>query len=289
MQLLHHFSTVTYATLDTIESQAHLWQGAVVKLGFDHPFLLQSILAISALHKSTGSPSPARLKETAIRYHDVALVAFRRALLEVNEDNVSALFAASCLTVVYEFGVGGQDNPGKAIDDMVSCIRLVQGVTSIIAPFHQNLEESSLGPVLQNGFTPTCNGHVTEILQLHELVDEQYDQERRSVYLEAIDVVHSSFITTVGQINLDQSAIGSVLVWPATLPKLFIEQILDRDNVTLVILAYYAVLFHLRRQCWWLRGWYDNLIREIESELTPEYQRWVMWPKQIRERSFVQI
>lgn len=50
LKLLHHFSTKTYATIDGLVAQQDLWQGQVVRLGFQEPFVLRGILSIAALH-----------------------------------------------------------------------------------------------------------------------------------------------------------------------------------------------------------------------------------------------
>jgi hypothetical protein len=56
LKLLHHFTTKTYATLDSVVSKQHIWRESAVQIGFQYPFLLRGILGISALKPRNTEP-----------------------------------------------------------------------------------------------------------------------------------------------------------------------------------------------------------------------------------------
>ncbi|KAL2012766.1 hypothetical protein VTN00DRAFT_291 [Thermoascus crustaceus] len=182
MKLLHHYTSITYATLDTTVAQRPLWQKTVVKLGFRHPFLLHGILAISAIHLATtttnnnnNSTIRAELVRSSSAHINTALETFRKLLedIHVSRDNCTALFVFSCIVVVYNFAVaqteatapesdddrhrhggGGDGDDGHEHDPiaaLLNSIRLVRGVDSVLKPHWATLITSELAPVLLNG------------------------------------------------------------------------------------------------------------------------------------------
>lgn len=186
MKLLHHYTSITYATLDTTVAQRPLWQKTVVELGFRHPFLLHGILAISAIHLATtttnnnnNSTVRAELVRSSSAHINTALGTFRKLLEDINlsRDNCIALFVFSCIVVVYNFAVaqteatapesdddrhrhggggGGGDGDGDGhehdpIAALLNSIRLVRGVDSVLKPHWVTLITSEVGPVLLNG------------------------------------------------------------------------------------------------------------------------------------------
>ncbi|KIH95297.1 hypothetical protein SPBR_03914 [Sporothrix brasiliensis 5110] len=138
LRLLHHYTMHVHATLDPTAApvQQRIWQDTVLRLGFDHPFLLRGILALSALHlllEARGAPGTDRrgdkrdltaLKLRAASHVDAALTMFRQRLgqdgqlqlqpavpggtgatgpVDGDDDAPSAVFVFACLLVVHSF------------------------------------------------------------------------------------------------------------------------------------------------------------------------------------------
>jgi hypothetical protein len=72
--LLHHFTNCTSANLSDRPEAHKTWATTVVQIAFAHPFLLQGILALAALHVgSLNTGEKEHLSILAASKHDAAL------------------------------------------------------------------------------------------------------------------------------------------------------------------------------------------------------------------------
>lgn len=75
-------------------------------------------------------------------------------------------------------------------------------------------------------------------------------------------------------------AVELTLTWIAMIDPLVLDMISDREEVALVVLAHFAVLFHLQDHTWWTRGWAQWTIDATRSHMQPQspYLQWTDWP-----------
>ena len=126
LKLLHHFTTKTCTTLDSVGSQQHIWSESIVQIGFQHPFLLRGILSISALHLATSTPeSNSNFVIQVSNQYNRALLEFRNVLSNIGEGNWVAVFAFSCITFIHAFAVAQIQPPMDPTSDFLNCMRLV--------------------------------------------------------------------------------------------------------------------------------------------------------------------
>jgi Fungal specific transcription factor domain len=291
LALLHYFTTVSFAKLDTIASQRLIWRDTIVQLGFREPFLLHGILAIAAIHQAQDIGSDdGELRRIATQHQNVGLAEYRSALSNLNSSNVCALFAFACLTVLHTFAIADIATAGGALQEMIHCICLVRGIRTVISPHFEALAQTELGPLLQNGRRSAkgAGGEVPDILKLCSLVNNEGRPEHKQALLDAIEHCHTAFLGAVCS-DEERSALAQIFTWPVLLSADFISLLKAEDDLALIILSHYSVLFYLKRDCWWLRGWYDSLLRDIEARVMPEFQHWLDWPKEIKHRRFLQI
>ena len=129
-RLFHHYVTSTYITMAAVPSMQHVWRDTIPGVAFSHDFLMQSILATSALHVahertpeiSTGlmlqpgdmemaivrsglteqdKEDRKNLLATARSLYDSALPKFRLEMENVGPNNCDALFAFSVMLLPY--------------------------------------------------------------------------------------------------------------------------------------------------------------------------------------------
>ncbi|KAJ5752642.1 hypothetical protein N7520_009559 [Penicillium odoratum] len=139
MRLLHHFATHTAATLSDHPEAQIIWRTSVVECSFRHPFLLQGILAVAALHTATSNPQEEdRLSMMAASKQNTALKEFRTQLQQITPKNCDALFAFSFLAGYYvPASAGTVINPSASFlkedlfNAMVYWLRLCRGTSSI--------------------------------------------------------------------------------------------------------------------------------------------------------------
>ena len=278
LALLHHFTTVTHATLNNMESQQHIWQDVIVKIGFEYHFVLRSILALAALHQTTILKSKsAELYIQASTHLNLALQDFHKELSDVNPTNCNAIFAFSTITVMHAFVAAVIQPLEDTLAALLDCLRLVRGVTTVLAPHYMIMVDMELAPLIRNGMRKDVAGEVPEVLRLRDLVDLNNDEATKEAYLHAINLCHETYLQVLacGEQESDQALL---MTWPATVSEKFFSLMSARDPVALVILAYFASLFRHIRPCWWLEGWHGRVLTAIESEVSPECSQWLQWP-----------
>ena len=100
-ELLHHYTSTVCLTMAR-PNQIDIWRYDMPRIGFDHPFLLHGLLAISALHLSTKLPSRSKeLISVAIEEEHRALPSFRKLLASNKPESIHAVFAFSGIVIPY--------------------------------------------------------------------------------------------------------------------------------------------------------------------------------------------
>jgi len=284
LKLLHHFTTKTYATLDSLVSQQNIWRESIVQVGFQYPFLLRGILAISALHLATLNPDlRANFVIQASNQYSRALLDFQNVLHDVREENCAAVFAFSCLTVIHAFAVAQIHQPKEPILDFLNCMRLAQGVVTVLQPHYSTLLVSELGPILENGPKGGIQGEIREILQLRTLIESLPEDEhgkKAAAYLHAVDLLHSVSLESQNG-GEGQSYIALLLSWPATLSPKFFTSLSILEPASLIILAHFAGVLGHKKGVWWIASWDTYIINDVDSRLSPDLLEWLVWPRQV--------
>ncbi|KAI5294727.1 hypothetical protein KEM52_003349 [Ascosphaera acerosa] len=174
LRLLHHFILVASEQIGQAVTGRIVWGDDVVKLGFNHHFLLRGILAVSALHlavttmdrqesdgadaaSSGGTPggggggggvsstsvvsdreNVAELLLQSAVHMDAALGEFRMLLqqsrAESSEQTYTAVFFLACLLTVHGFGSFRTQPDSDPIDAFIHCAGLIQGAKLMQLP-----------------------------------------------------------------------------------------------------------------------------------------------------------
>ncbi|KAI5284206.1 Leucine aminopeptidase 1, partial [Ascosphaera aggregata] len=139
LRLLHHYTLhAAHHIGQTVFGNIH-WHDDVVKLSFDHHFLLRGILAVSALHLATTARdeniSTDLLLQSAV-HMDAALGEFRSLLQNRpdTEDTYNAIFCLACLLAVHRFGSLKTQPDNDPIDAFIHCAGLIQGAKLVQLP-----------------------------------------------------------------------------------------------------------------------------------------------------------
>ncbi|KAF2158383.1 hypothetical protein M409DRAFT_71674 [Zasmidium cellare ATCC 36951] len=280
--LLHFWYTSTSLTVSS-KSQQHVWQSSLVELSFRHPFLLHGILAVAAVHKAGVFPAESqRLMVQSSSHMDVAISAIRTHI-EVPDPAICVpLFAASGLLVVHSLGLAQVHPPADPVANLCDWMRLVQGQKVTVQQNWTRLLASEVAPILLSvGGEQRHAG--SEMLRLKGLVEQKVpiDSDVRDPYLQAIEQLDLVF-TNIHHLlrSGEMFSVAITLSWTATIPAVVLDLISDRDQLALVILAYFAVLFKLQEASWWMRGWGDWTLDAVQSQLDAEYRQWTDWPTQ---------
>ena len=94
MDLVHHFVTKTIKTLCHDPKDWHMWEIGVPRLSFQNEYLLDTILAATALHRGYLEPeNETYWTRCAIEYQSRGLGSFNKKAADLNEDACDAAFA----------------------------------------------------------------------------------------------------------------------------------------------------------------------------------------------------
>jgi len=102
LEILHHWTTRSVESFVDFESCVNLFKVTVVEMGFEYPFLLHEILALTALHMSRVKPHKAAIYRHASDTHlATGLALFQPEIANLNINNCHACWAFSTMTFTH--------------------------------------------------------------------------------------------------------------------------------------------------------------------------------------------
>ncbi|KAH8430925.1 Zn(II)2Cys6 transcription factor [Aspergillus melleus] len=267
LELLHQWHV---ATARSLAHEAHLEDVVRITVpqeALTYPFLMHSILAVSALHLSFTSPTERRrsYKEAAIRHNNLSLTLCTPLLSNVTPENCHALFAFSCLTAVFAFGVQGRDGlpSAQGLIDVVEVFKMVRGVASVVQQARAWIEQGGMRQLLKIGkLRKRAAGTVYDrelCSHLQTFIEEQL-QPREPCMHENVDISAVLLQAARRQLELLNMYMtmedpNAILAWPVLLDAQYLDLLLRVEPTALIILAYYGTALHLLFDNWWLDGW----------------------------------
>lgn len=293
LELLHHFSTVTYATLaDACASADHreLWQVHAVRLGFKHEFLLRAILAVAALHLRHLNPHRTSYYDLMASTHQsFALETARDALTQVDENNCHAIFTFSCLIVIMTSASLRKQGGVEAHQEILEWFFLLRGCNSVAQLYWETLQLSFLYPLLNevNNTETTATHTIKDADRIMDLLttccysDATGDPETSKAYAMTVYELVKVFSQVSILRDRGQGLILSCCIWPNTIPQKYLDLLRDQKPQALIILAHYAVLLHWADNEWFMRGMARYLLDTIKSSVGEEWQGALQWPSSV--------
>ena len=294
LELLHHFSTVTYATLADACASAdnrELWQVHAVRLGFKHEFLLRAILTVAALHlRHLNPPQSSYYDLMASTHQNSALETARDALTQVNENNCHAIFTFSILIVIMTSASLRKQAGVEAHQEILEWFFLLRGCNSVLQLHWDTLQNSFLYPLLdevhRTDTTPTHSiKNADRIMDLLTTCCYSGPTEEDGEASKAYKMTVYELMKVFSQVSIlrdrGQGLILSCCVWPNTIPQKYLELLADQKPQALVILAHFAVLLHWADNEWFMRGMARYLLDTIRSSVGEEWQGALQWPSSV--------
>ncbi|KAJ5742144.1 hypothetical protein N7533_011553 [Penicillium manginii] len=272
-KLLHHFTTSTYLTLSDRVEQQYVWQQNAPGLAFSHTFLLRMIFAISALHLSRTTSDPFYLSY-AHRQYEEALRSSSAALSAISPSNCHAIYACVGLGFIFELGAS---NNGKnvlyatngAIADWAVHVR---GVRTIMDSSWHDLQSGVLSPLFlrqfRKGDIKCFENYLNEFVRY--VRSTNIGNRDLSTYMVAVQqLVECSKMVEIG-----------FFAWMCQTSDEFAEMLAKHDHFALVILAHSSVLLKYGEPQYWIGGWANKLLSEVQEQLDPSLGVWLEWPFQ---------
>ena len=294
LELLHHFIALTSEALavETVSRQA--WTLTIPQIALSHDFLMHSILAVAALHIAHLQPEQRRSYwERAVMHQDRALELQQEAMANANRDNADALFSFSLLVIYFAFAsskASGSQESDEPLASATQCIRTIRGIRFVLPPILQWVEEGPLAQLLSfhpgnmksnHSFNdPDTDGYFQRFLVLCSTssdMNKTHDFEDIEQYAAAASTLRASFLKAE---SMPDGALKTPPIWhwACRLAPEFLQRLRELHPIPLVLVAHWCVILAQIRQYWWIQGWVDHTIGQIQQSLPREYHDWLDWP-----------
>ncbi|EMT67491.1 hypothetical protein NOF04DRAFT_9807 [Fusarium oxysporum II5] len=304
MALLHHWTVST--SLDVYKNSALsvICQVIFPKIAFEHPFVMQALLGLSALHIAYLEPQH-RLRYTAeaARYHSQGLQGFNEAISQSNEEVADGLFVWSSLNLLYVFAASGrlgegfwdESSWGGRKDRILGAgwVPMLRGVETVLIPYFEVLAAGQLREALDIGNWDDIDPDLVEdvddrrFCRMREIWEHNPDA---STYEETLHVLRkirmfmAQFSTmeaeTPGGSVVNRVWQGAFLFVPFASERYF-ALLHQRQPPALILYAYYGALLHSLNDSWFMEGWGYDIVGVVNDLLGSYWERWMSWPLEV--------
>lgn len=289
MQLLHHFVCDLSQMFADEGRSLRKWRVDIPKIGIDHPFVLHAILAVSALHLSRDMPHAERqrYKTRAADHCANTLPVMISALNDTSELDSSALFAAAMFLTLYHLALG--PTPGQYLgysdDGEAEWMWLFRGLRYISETARPELLKdwredvsSSPRPVhpddSNHSLLLESQKHIAKLR--NHIVALRMESDHFDRYLTALDSLEESFVKTLD--TRHKLASQEAIAWLYRMRPDFVTALQEKLPMALVIFAHFGVLLSRLEHIWYINGWSEHILTNIQSHLHLSYREWLTWP-----------
>jgi hypothetical protein len=282
VELLHNVFVESANWINAREISPGISFPDMLKIGLEAPYLLNLLLATSALSLSITQPDRRdfyRHHATQLQTH--ALNNFNSLSPRFDQDTCIPIFLFAstlglhllCDTLVFREGTFE-----SFLDRFVQYLRLHLGIRTITAEGRwEYLRETKLKPLLTLAerlpsmdcdLGPVC-GALYERIQ-----GSEKDGARLEVYRQTVQALQVVMTT----LDSEDSRLDTLVAWPVMISPKYVDLIASHEGEALVILAYYGALIHPSRDHWVFQDGGRFLIESVTRFLGPAWHEWLEWP-----------
>ncbi|KAH7020505.1 hypothetical protein EDB80DRAFT_634040 [Ilyonectria destructans] len=287
MALFHHWTVRTSLDIYKNSGLSITCQVTFPQLALKHPFVMQALLGLAALHIAYLDPQE-RLRHTAdaARYHNQGLKGFREAVARGNDEIADALFVWSSLNLLYVFGISGRLGGGL-------CDESGWGVETVLEPFGETLSSGPLRDLVDIG-----NWDDIDPDEATDPEDQLFCRTRTawenncdaSTYERTLQVLRrcrmfmaqfpTMYIEDVRESRFNRSWQGAFLFVPIA-PKEYFSLLHQRQPPALILYAFYGGLLHSLNKSWFMEGWSYDIVHLVDDLLGSYWKSWIAWPLEV--------
>ncbi|KAL2786410.1 hypothetical protein BJX66DRAFT_312800 [Aspergillus keveii] len=300
MKLFHHYVIDASFTLRQDVLDPGHFQVAVPRLASSSPFLLDILLAFSALHLVflEQGTSEAKWLEIALKYQNRACSAFSKVLAGLSPETLGPAFICSIFIMLCAFAYPCVSQNRDTFDPLaqvleihrllVGCAFLFQQLDSVEQP-----EEMRAWLVYKQPEVFVKNGVVEEAQDNSALEELQRD------LLKSLDNLHNTISSsdsphrTMYQstwATLDEmikewplgKAKGGILAFPIHISEEFMARLKEGDWTARMLFLHYGVGMHLLSNKWYVGIWGRRLVATVlqpGEEIPPSWEETVRWAR----------
>jgi hypothetical protein len=284
LQLFNHFMTETANTIMLHPRDSQKSMDVTIKAALSAPYLMQEILALSALHLSVLYPAQREFyHHQASGLQTRALTIFNNSHLEVNAENCIPIAIFSSLLAMHslcDVVSGPNDDFSNFLNSFIHSLDLHRGIRDITSHSWRILGQSELRHVLEAG---------EALNRTDNLVGKECDELR--ALLSSADIGHASMTAcetaidhlqrTFDMERLSDGRDNTFAIWPVLVPIEYMDLVMKRSPEALVVLAHFAVVLHSHSREWFIREGGRYLIGSISRHLGSYWDNWMAWPNSV--------
>ncbi|RHZ58054.1 hypothetical protein CDV55_106028 [Aspergillus turcosus] len=269
LELLHHWHTATATSLADAKPLQEVIRTAMPQEGLANPFLMHSVLAVSALHRALSHGQ--MYAEAAMTHHSRSLALCTPLLNNITRQNCHALFASSCLVPIFVFA---SRSPGKtprvqSLIQVVEAFRLIRGAASVVNQARSWIEEGPLHPLLRVGqfqrpIEPAAQRYALALytrLQSLDLNLPQAGPDTNSVPFTPTQNGSIKNLLDLLHLYLRSGDSRAIMAWPVVVDPSYFDCLLRKERIALLALAFYGSSLKILSGHWWLEGWGEFLLK----------------------------
>jgi len=287
LELLHNFNISTACSLDNVPCLQTFLRVNVPRLAFSNPYLMHTILAVSALHMSrfkTGSQS-AVYTSYANNHFNIAIGAAAKILSNITDENCHALYMFGSLSSIFMLAKGPRQGDYLVFggEEMTEWMTVWRGLKISTISHWDVLQKGTLAPLFQissrqiSSHPVAENNHLRDLREMIVSYVPPTDPDLE-IQLAALDELALSFVGPAGGALKEQPTLAVVFKWLYQLSDEYEDSLRRRKPISLVIYAHFCVLLNELSAFWWIKGWPLHLIAGIYGMLSDEYRLWIQWP-----------
>ncbi|KAL3480826.1 hypothetical protein BJX99DRAFT_254159 [Aspergillus californicus] len=307
LELLIHFIAHTGPSLahpvPADNTISRFWSRNVPQIGLSCHTVLHLALSLAAHHLAYSTVNNlercTHYISLASHHGSLGLVGLTKALQTINDSTCGAVYLCATLVSFCTFAAGPTD-----LDDLLVCnvgnsspqrwMSVVQGVRLIRKTFEPSILFSGLmspiGPsegepiasskprCIEDGF-PRIDWE-QPLRRLQDLIISS-DSPDVAGYLEAHEMVESIYNATYGKDDGScncEPRFKFVFIWLYAIDNGFVTCLQQKKPLSLLVLAYYALLLTTMKRDWFIQRWSGHLLLRVRDLLGHAYVDYLRWP-----------
>ena len=288
LELLHHYSTSTYLTLSSDPIVRNWLLVNVPQLGFSHPYVLYSVLAVAASHLAHFRPKSRQYYYAeATARHTIATSMATPILSAISTESLIPMYAFSILTMFISFAnlIEESDFLFDANTVVPSWFTLFRGVRTVLEFNDRAILTSSVSFLFKNRPGVNVNYESKQLdhealkeFQDHVLTTTSEDDPTRQHLLGAFRDLKVAFYPFYGEELSNEGKIRSIFTWLYKISDVYIDILRQGNSNALCILAFFSVLLHRLEYNWWLKGWGTHILGRAYAALDSTHRFLIRWP-----------
>ena len=294
------FTTSSYESLAHNPGDAEVWRKFIPEEAAFHDFLMDGLLAFSALHFASQHPNLQwQYCEIAVQYQDAGLQKYKYAMERINSDNSGALFAFAMIINVLALAfpnVYPGSTPSSHADGLMSMLNLVRGVGLMsqinnttgatrrqqdFAPLYQSFYQD-LGDI---ALPENINCMLRTLRERADSVTGLSSPDRQRAYNIGIECLEEAFKRTDATRNT-----GNAIAWPVMMGDFELYKLFKAgDPMAQFIFLHFGVLLLYVRDRWWGKDTGASLVEHLAKclhDIDPEWSTWTQQARSIANSDF---